>query len=77
MATKRKRQYSTIEDKIKIISYAEQHPKLGVRAIAEAHSIGKTQVSEILQNKSSITSAFESNSSTHKKCRLSKYSDVN
>ena len=62
---------------MKIISYAEENPKVGIRAIAETYGIGKTQVSDILRNKVSIKAAYVSNFSTHKKCRVSKYSDVN
>ena len=62
----------TLESKIKIISCAEDNPRVGVRAIAEIYGIGKTQVSDILRNKVSTKAA-----STHKKCRVSKYSDVN
>ena len=52
MAAKRK--HLTLESKVKIISYAEEHPTVGIRAIAESHGIGKTQVSDILRNKVSI-----------------------
>jgi len=75
MAAKRK--HLTLETNVKIISYAEEHPKVGIRAIAESHGIRKTQVSNILRNKVSIKAAYASNFSTHKKCRVSKYSDVN
>ena len=75
MAAKRK--HLTLESKVKIISYAEENPKVGIRAIAETYGIGKTQVSDILRNKVSIKAAYASNFSTHKKCRVSKYSDVN
>jgi len=51
--------------------------RVGIRAIAESHGIGKTQVSNILRNKVSIKAAYASNISTRKKCRVSKYSDVN
>ena len=69
MAAKRK--YLTLE------SNAEDNPWVGVRTIAEIYGIGKTQVSDILRNKVSIKAAYESNSSTRKKCCVSKYSDVN
>ena len=75
MAAKRK--HLTLENKVKIISYAEENPKVGIRAIAETYGIGKTQVSNILRSKVSIKAAYESNLSTHKKYCVSKYSDVN
>lgn len=77
MAAKGKRKHLTLEDKVKIISYAEDNPQVGVRAIAESHGIGKTQVSDILRNKASIQATYASNISTHKKSRVSKYSEVN
>ena len=75
MAAKRK--HLTLKSKVKIISYAEENLKIGVRAIAETYGIGKTQVSDMLRNKVSIKAAYEWNISTHKKCCVSKYSDVN
>ena len=50
---------------------------VSVRAIAEAMgNIGKTQVADILKQKESILVAYESNASTSKKSRASKFSDV-
>ena len=66
----------SIEKKVEVIK-AKDHTRVGVRALAESFGIGKTQVSEILKNKETILAAYESNASTSKKPRLSKYSDVN
>ena len=62
---------------MKIISYAEENPKVGIRAIAVSFGIGKTQVSSILRSKVSIKAEYASNFSTPKKSHVSKYSDVN
>ena len=49
-----------------------------MRAIADAvGKIGKTQVGTILKNKESILSTYESNCSTSKKARTSKFCDIN
>ena len=77
-SVKVKRTHLSLEKKIEVIKYARNHPGTSVRAIAEAiGSIGKTQVSEILKKKDTILSAYESNASTSKKCRVSKFADVN
>ena len=44
-------------------------PGVGIRAIGEQFKISKTQVSDILKNKDSIQTAFESNLDTHQKPR--------
>ena len=73
MASK-KRTLLSIEKKAEVIKYAKDHTGVGVRALAELFGIGKTQVSEILKNKETILAAYESNASTSKTPRLSKYS---
>ena len=73
----RKRTHLSIEKKAEVIKYAKDHTGVGIRALAESFGIGKTQVSGILKNKETILAAYESNASTSKKPRLSKYSDVN
>ena len=74
----RKRTHLSIERKAEVIKYAKDHAGVGVRALAESFGIGKTQVSEILKNKDTILAAYESiNSSTSKRPRISKYSEVN
>ena len=77
MASGRKRTHLSLEKKTEVIKYAKDNSGVCVRAVAETFGIGKTQVSEILKNKESILAAYESNASTIKKCRVSKFSDVN
>lgn len=77
MATAKKRVHLSIDKKVEVIKYAADHPGVGVRAIGEQFKIGKTQVSDILKNKDSIQTAFESNLATHQKPRNSKFSSVN
>ena len=77
IATAKKRVHLSIDKKVEVIKYAADHPGVSVRAIGEQFKIGKTQVSDILKNKDSIHTAFESNLATHQKPRNSKFSSVN
>ena len=67
----------SIDKKVEVIKYAAGHPGVGVRAIGEQFKVSKTQVSDILKNKESIQTAFESNVATHQKPRISKFASVN
>ena len=49
-----------LEDKVEVIRTFEKE-RSSVRAIAEKHRIGKTQVSEILKNKSDILKLWANN----------------
>ncbi len=73
----RKRVVLNLEQKIEVIKHAAENPGISFRAIGEKHGIGKTQVSTILKSKDSIIAAFESNSPTYKRARMSKFSSVN
>ena len=77
MATTRKRVHLSIDKKVEVIKYAADHPRVGVRAIGEQFKVSKTQVSDILKNKESIQTAFESNLATHQKPHNSKFASVN
>ena len=77
MATAKKRVHLTIDKKVEVIKYAADHPRIGVRAIGENFTVGITHVSDILKNKDSIQTAFESNLAAHQKPRNSKFSSVN
>ena len=77
MATAKKRVHLTIDKKVEVIKYAADHPGIGVRAIGENFKVRKTQVSDILKNKDSIQTAFESNLAAHQKPHNSKFSSVN
>ena len=70
--SKQKRTHLSLVKKVEVIKYGAS-----VRAIAEAMgNIGKTQVADILKQKESILVAYESNASTSKKSRASKFYDV-
>ena len=60
-----------------MIKKARNHPGITVRSLAELFNCGKTQISYILKNKDSILASYESNASTSKQGRASKFSDVN
>ena len=72
----KKRTHLTVERKAEVIKHGKD-TGMSVRALAEYFGIGKTQVADILKNKKTILAAYESNASTSKKGRLSKFSDVN
>ena len=73
-----KRTHLSIERKAELIKYAKNHSGICVRALAESFGIGKMTVSDILKIYSeTILAAYECNASTSKKCRVSKFSDIN
>ena len=74
MASSKKRVQET---KVQVINQTKANSQLTVRSLAEMFGCGRTQISDILKNKEGIISAYESNASTIKKKRISKFSDVN
>ena len=60
-----------------MINQAKANSQITVRTLAEMFGCGRTQISDVLKNKEEILSAYESNASTSKKKRISKFSDVN
>jgi len=48
---------------VAVIKYAGKHLGIGLRELAEVFKFGKTQVGQILKNKESLLSMYESNSS--------------
>lgn len=77
MASSKKRAHLSLETKVQVINQAKANSQLTVRSLAEMFGCGRTQISDILKNKDEILSAYESNASTSKKKRISKFSDVN
>ena len=78
-ASSKKRVHLSLETKVKVINEAKSGSKfdVNVRSLAEKFGCGKTQISDILKNKESILSAYESNASTCKKRKTSKFNEVN
>lgn len=72
----RKRVHLSLQEKVKVIQEYEAN-KGSVRSLAEKFGCGKTQISDLLKDKESILSAYESNASTCKKRRASKFNEVN
>lgn len=83
MASKPKRNYLTLQEKVDVIKAAKGDHGLSLRELGEWFQCGRMQIAHILKNKESIISLYESNSScsrvnTSKTCgRQSEYSDVN
>ena len=69
MASSRKRVHLSLEAKVKVIKKGDS--KATVRSLAEMFGCGKTQVSDILKNKEEILCAYESNTCTSKKSKMS------
>lgn len=66
-----KRKRLSIQDKINVIAASEEH-NLSVRKLAEKFSVGKTQVSDILKNKTEIKELFEKNGNLTQKRKFPK-----
>ena len=76
-SSNRKRTHLSLEKKVEIISKSKTNPGIGVRVLADIFSCSKTQIAAILKQKESILSSYESNASTSKKSRASKFLDIN
>ena len=81
---KRSQCHLSLKQNIEVIKKAESSSKSGttVRALSDLFGCGKTQISDILKNKESITTLYESNASsslirTNKRARVSEYSEIN
>lgn len=74
-SSSKKRVHLSLETKIKVVNEAKSDAR--VRSLAERFGCGRSQISDILKNKESILLAYESNASTCKKRRASKFSEVN
>ena len=49
-----KKKTLTLEEKIRVLDYAQDHPKLGCRKIADVFEVGKTQIAHALKDKQNI-----------------------
>ena len=72
----------SLKQKYEVIDAARKNPAIGIRALAEKFSCGRTQVSTILKNKETILQLYESNMSStsllaRKRCRQSDFAPVN
>ena len=76
-ATGKKRTHLSLEKKVEVIRKFKDNPSIGLRALAKIFQCSKTQISAILKKTESILASYESNASTSKKTRSSKYSDIN
>ena len=61
------KQTLTLEEKIKLLDYAEANQKLGGRNIAEVFNIGKTAAANILKNKKEICEQYKNAHDKNKK----------
>ena len=72
-----KRKCLSLDEKIVILDYANEHPKMGCRKIAEHFSVGKTAVSNILKGGKNLRKDFEFFKGNYKKRRHGKYHVTN
>ena len=72
-----KRKCLSLDEKIVILDYANEHPKMGCRKIAEHFSVGKTAVSNILKGGKNLRKDFEFFKGNYKKRRHGKYHVIN
>ena len=72
-----KRKCLSLDEKIVILDYANEHPKMGCWKIAEHFSVGKTAVLNILKDGKNLRKDFEFFKGNYKKCRHGKYHVIN
>ena len=72
-----KRKCPSLDEKIVILYYANEHPKMGCWKIAEPFSVGKTAVSNILKDAKNLRQDFEFFKGTYKKRRHGKHHVIN
>ena len=72
-----KRKCLSLDEKIVILDYANEHPKMGCRNIAEHFSVGKTAVSNILKDGKNLRKDFEFFKGNYKKRPHGKYHVIN
>ena len=68
-----KRKCLSLDEKIVILDYANEHPKMGCWKIAEHFSVGKTAVSNILKDRKNLQKDFKFFKGNYKKHRHGKY----
>ena len=72
-----KRKCLGLDEKIVILDYANEHPKMGCQKIAEHFSLGKTTASNILKGGKNLRTDFEFFKGNYKKRRHGKYHVIN
>ena len=72
-----KKKNLSLEEKVKILNYAEANPSEGCRKIGEKYGIGKTMASDIKKNSKKLRKDYETFKGSYKKHREGKYHDIN
>ena len=73
-----KRKYFSVEEKVKIISYAKENPQLGSRKLAAEFSCGRTCIQTLMTQKEVIMTDWKcSENSSLKKGKFEEYQDIN
>ena len=72
-----KRKCLSLDEKIVILDYTDEHPKMSCRKIAENFSVGKTAVSNILKDGKNLRKDFEFFKGNYRKPRHGKYHVIN
>ena len=73
LSTRMKRKNLSLDEKMKVIDYANKNPKIGCRVIAEYFSIGNTCFSNILRNTKAVQREYEFFKVNCKKLRHGQY----
>ena len=73
LSTRMKRKNLSLDEKMKVIDYANKNPKIGCRVIAEYFSVGNTCFSNILRNTKAVQREYEFFKVNCKKLRHGQY----
>ena len=75
----KKRVCLPLKKRTEVLQEAKRHPKVTIRELTQLFQCRETEVTSVLKNKEKLWSKFESNSSssTSKRSRSCKFSDVN
>ena len=77
LSARMKRKNLSLDEKMKVIDYANKNPKMECRVIAEHFSIGKTCVSDILRNAETLQREYKFFKGNCKKLRHGQYHLIN
>ena len=77
LSARMKRKNLSLNEKMKVIDYANKNPKTGCRMIAEHFSIGETCVSNILRNVKTLQKDYEFFEANYKKFGHGQYHLIN
>ena len=72
-----KRNFLSLDEKIVVLDYANEHSKMGCRKIAEHFSVGKTAISNILKDGKNLRKDFEFFKGNYEKRHHEKYHVIN